>query len=279
GTYQIIVRGQVFGKFSSSQLTFVVSPRYYQTTWFLVLLIVLILAFLYLFYLTIASLVKRNIERKSKYLHYQSTSLKGQINSHLLFNIFEAVASNIKSGHQNQAYDRLISLAEYIRSLLNQPDSYEHMLEEELSFCQQYMDFMIQIYPGKFEYRIESHSEYELEIATIPSVIVQPFLENAIIHGFRYPREEPYLLQINYYHKMGYLVIQVDDNGAGIDTHKSAPKRESKGIGLIKKKIRSYYSDFKQKKRGGIKIHSKNNPLNNKTGVLVSIFLPLEIKE
>ncbi|MBI3234952.1 MAG: hypothetical protein HYZ42_13115, partial [Bacteroidetes bacterium] len=189
-----------------------------------------------------------------------------------------SVASNIKKGYQEQAYESLISIADYIRSLLNQTDSYQHMLEKELSFCQQYMDFMMQIYPGKFVYDIQSHSEHELEIATIPSVIVQPFLENAIIHGFKHSKEEPYLLQINYYYKMGYIVIQVDDNGSGMDLQSGAKKNQSKGILLIRKKIASYYSSYKSKRKAGIKIRSKKNLNNGETGVLVSIFLPLQME-
>ena len=95
----------------------------------------------------------------------------------------------------------------------------------------------------------------------IHKLLLQPFVENAILHGFRYPQEE-YLLEIGFREENGRLKIRIADNGAGFDTSvvdrimkgEPAPEKEKGHIGLENAILRfDMYTDG----RGILKIDSR----------------------
>ncbi|MBI3234441.1 MAG: histidine kinase [Bacteroidetes bacterium] len=277
GKYTLKVKANMPNNKLVSQMAFTILPAYYETTLFISLSIVVFLLVVVGINYWIWRMVGIRRKKENEFIHYQSATLKGQINSHMLFNVFQTVAHDIRYGYQEESYNTILSVADYMRQILNQADSFSHTLEKELDFCKNYLDFMSKIYTGLFKYEITSLTEHDVELVQIPSLIIQPFIENAIIHGFRNKEKHPYTLKLNYTYKMGFMIIQVEDDGMGLTELQGQKKFVSKGINLVRKKINSFYTQKLFGRKGGVKIHSKNNQYSNETGVMVSIFLPLKV--
>jgi two-component system sensor histidine kinase YesM len=94
-------------------------------------------------------------------------------------------------------------------------------LQDELSHIRNYLSIQELRFPNSFEYKIEAVEEAQ-HIA-IPPLTIQPFVENAMEHGFCYKDDEPFRIeirmQIERNAEFEYLVIHIEDNGMGFDSH------------------------------------------------------------
>ncbi|MBI3233971.1 MAG: histidine kinase [Bacteroidetes bacterium] len=178
-----------------SQLQIIVSPKFYQTIFAIVLLFIIIIGLSIAITIFTLRLIQKRTERKREVLQLQTAALKSQLDSHFLFNLFQSVSQKIKIGSYTEASESITSVAYYLRNLLHINEQFEHELEEELTFTQKYLDYMLEVYPNKFTYEFDGDID-ELSIAMVPTMILQPFLENTIKHGFIIAEKYPYHLNV-----------------------------------------------------------------------------------
>ena len=106
------------------------------------------------------------------------------------------------------------SLAYILRYAISDYDR-EVRVRDEVEWLKRYV--YLQQYRMKNQFHCDISVSPEVQDWKIHKLLLQPFVENAIIHGFRYPQEE-YLLEIRFWQENGRLKIRIADNGAGFDT-------------------------------------------------------------
>jgi sensor histidine kinase YesM len=115
-------------------------------------------------------------------------------------------------------------------------------LQEEVDRIQLYLSLEKMRFQEKFDYVLDVSSSIDTEGIEIPSMILQPFVENAIIHGVL-PLERKGLITVRIFNEFGDIVFEVIDNGTGIDNTLKNKKvsvagdHESKGMEITNRRI------------------------------------------
>ena len=137
-----------------------------------------------------------------------------QINPHYIYNVLNTVVYLAAAGKNKDVVKIVHSLIYTLHDTLNIGDgSVETVIEKELELTRCYLDIQRYRYPSMFEAEIEC--EPELEKCLIPKTVIQPLVENAILHGIL-PTEQKGTVRVEIIQKNGKLQIQVRDNGVGI---------------------------------------------------------------
>ncbi|MFN7327614.1 MAG: sensor histidine kinase, partial [Chitinophagales bacterium] len=164
-------------------------------------------------------------------------AIQAQMNPHFIFNVLNRLVEMISSAKLIQAERFVIDFAKLLRNILEQSEKDFISIREELKTLQIYLEIQRTRRRESFQYQILS--DEELDSHQIPTMLIQPFIENAIVHGVDHAE---YLTQINllFYLEEGDLHIKIQDNGIGREQASKINqnrKNESKGIGLIRRKI------------------------------------------
>jgi LytS/YehU family sensor histidine kinase len=111
----------------------------------------------------------------------QLSALRQQIEPHFLFNTLNTIAGLVREGKNDGAVDMIAGLSDLLRRTLRTPDQQQMGLGEELEVVQKYLD----IEKARFAERLQVELDVPKELlrARVPSLILQPIVENAVKHG------------------------------------------------------------------------------------------------
>ena len=166
-------------------------------------------------------------EQERLVMNARLEALSSQINPHFLFNTLNSIASLIRT-RPELARRMVIKLSNLLRKLLRTHDNFV-TLQEELESIDDYLDIEVTRF-GPDKLRIEKSVDPDTYSAVVPSMILQPIIENSIKHGLA-AKVEGGTVSIRTYRENGHLVIWISDDGVGI------PKEElesayTEGIGI-----------------------------------------------
>jgi two-component system, LytTR family, sensor kinase len=184
-------------------------------------------------------------------------ALKMQLNPHFLFNTHHSIISLMLQNENKKAISMLMKLSDFLRTTLDNNNQLSS-LSDEIRLMKFYLDIQQIRFGDKLTVRIDV--DQAAENAAVPSFILQPIIENAIIHGIA-PVSSPAMLMVNCVKVNGTLEIEVSDNGKGV---KSAKVQE--GIGL--KNTRSRLEELYNCKAG---LQIKPHPVR---GTITRIWMP-----
>ena len=159
--------------------------------------------------------LKLRLEAEQKELAVKMSELKAlrsQMNPHFIFNAMNSVQSLIIKDKKDEAYNYLTKLSQLIRKTLTTSDKSMVYLDDELDQLVNYLELEKLHFGKEFLYHI--NIDETLETIKIPSMIIQPFVENAIKHGLLH-KEGDKRLTIDFQLKSGILQCLVVDNGIG----------------------------------------------------------------
>jgi two-component system LytT family sensor kinase len=151
-------------------------------------------------------------------------ALREQLNPHFLFNALNAISTLVVDGRSAEAATMIARLSDLLRSTLERPPNDEVPLSTELQVVRQYLDIE-QVRLGD-RLRVEVDADASAMNARVPSLLLQPIVENAVRHAIA-PREQGGRIVVTAKHTGGRLLLSVDDDGPGL-----SPKAEGNGIGL-----------------------------------------------
>ncbi|USV57683.1 sensor histidine kinase [Aeromonas encheleia] len=176
------------------------------------------------------------------------TALQSKINPHFLFNALNAISSLIRIRPQ-QARQLIANLADYLRYNLNKGDELIDIQEE----LQQVRDY-VAIEQARFGDKLEVVFEVDDVHIQVPCLLLQPLVENAILHGIQ-PRSAPGRVTIEVRQLAGGIRVAVRDTGYGISQAVidgvAAGRVESRSIGLmnVHQRVKLLYGDGLQLRR------------------------------
>ena len=173
---------------------------------------------------------RRTLQLETQLTRAQLEALKNQLHPHFLFNTLNTISALI---HRDvEAADRVVSRLGDLLRLSLQEGEQEVTLAQELTFLQHYLDIQHTRFQDRLN--VEQHVEPGLLDALVPSLILQPLVENAVRHAIE-PRSTPGLIAISARRANGRVCLEVSDNGPGIGPMKSGG---CAGIGLANTRAR-----------------------------------------
>jgi two-component system LytT family sensor kinase len=168
-------------------------------------------------------------EQKRLLLEARLDALQRQINPHFLFNTLNSIASLVRVKPE-MARTMTVKLANILRGLLKEHDSYVP-LSQELSFTDDYLDIEVVRF-GAEKLRVEKDIDPQTLNVLVPSILLQPLIENSIKHGLE-PRLNGGTVTLRSRLQGGRVMIEVADDGVGMVSQPvSALKRTGNGIGM-----------------------------------------------
>ena len=143
-----------------------------------------------------------------------------QMNPHFIFNSLNAIKGLVATEKPKEARRAISDFASIMRSLLDYSREEQNSIEEEVRFLKKYLALQNLTHPDVFDFEISVDDSIDQAI-NIPVMMIQPFIENAIIHGLLTKKEKG-KIDIIFTDSDGTLVCIVKDNGVGIDERSSS---------------------------------------------------------
>jgi two-component system LytT family sensor kinase len=187
--------------------------------------------------------IEMNLERHQQLLlKARMDALSSQINPHFLFNTLNTVSALIRFD-PDAARGVVLKLSNILRRLLRKHETFV-ALRDELEFIDDYLDIEVARF-GRDNLEIVKQLDENTLEALVPSMLLQPIVENCLKHGLA-PKLEGGKIQLRTANSGGRLRIEIEDNGVGISEEKM-PHVYVEGIGLsnVRERLRVLYgTDF-----------------------------------
>jgi len=208
--------------------------------------------------------IENKLEEQQRLLvEARMEALQSQINPHFLFNTLNSIASLVRFDPE-MARVLIVKLASILRRILRKADSFV-LLRDEVEFIDDYLDIEVVRF-GRDKLRVVKELEPDTLEFAVPSMLLQPLVENSIKHGLA-PKIEGGSITLRSHVTEAQLVIQVQDDGVGISDQADPFGVAGSGIGIanVRERLKVLYGD-----NAHMTVESRDGQ-----GTLVSIILPI----
>jgi len=182
-------------------------------------------------------------EQERLLLHARMEALQNQINPHFLFNTLNSISSLVRFDPET-ARDVIMKLAKILRRLLNTSDAFAP-LREELEFIDNYLDIEVVRF-GRDKLRVVKELDPSSLDVVVPSMLLQPLVENCIKHGLG-PKIEGGSIFLRSRLSNSRLIIEVEDDGVGMGSAQLEESSSWSGMGIgmanISERLQVLYGD------------------------------------
>ncbi|MBW8688376.1 sensor histidine kinase [Chitinophaga rhizophila] len=254
GSYRFKVRSvDPAGTFSTgiTTLTINILPAFWQTAWFRILSVLLIIVLVYVYFRLRVNAVKKEARRRTaiqqQIAQLEMKALRAQMNPHFIFNALNSIQTFMMKRETEQALSYLGRFARLIRNVLDNSQLNSIPISNELRMLENYLELEKLRFGDQFTYDITVDDELDPDFTDIPTMILQPFVENAIWHGLLHKKGEG-RLSIAFYQREGSLLCVIEDNGVGRE--KAAAQRQqgkehhSRGLQITRDRLSLYNRRF-----------------------------------
>lgn len=176
-------------------------------------------------------------------------ALRSSMNPHFIFNALNSIQFYISKNERQHAIQYLSTFSKLIRGTLNSSGQNTIKLTDELELLKHYIDLELIRFEKKFNVTFNIDPKLTSENIEIPSLVVQPFVENAILHGLYGKRTEGNLSISIRLQKKEFILFEVEDDGIGrqaaqqIRTKKNLEHHKSMGISLVEERLKIINAD------------------------------------
>ena len=253
--FQIFCKNRNGNKTSSiKNVSFTISPPFWKTWWFMSIEAGFAISAVSFIFIRRAKIIdsntKREIEINKKIANLEMRALRTQMNPHFLFNSLNSIYSMINAGQNEVAGKFLLRFSKLLRIIIEQSPQAKISLEDELRLLTIYVDLEKMRFNNKFDYVLNIEDSIDPKTLLVPSFILQPFAENAIIHGLMNKKNDDKRLVIEIKLKEGELHCIIRDNGVGrsqaeIEKAKKGNKNKSVAISNTKQRLEMINIDAK----------------------------------
>ncbi|CDF77867.1 signal transduction histidine kinase [Formosa agariphila KMM 3901] len=220
----------------------------------------------------------RQLKQEKQIITLEQDMLRSQMNPHFIFNSLNSIKLYIINNDKEKAVYYLNKFSKLIRKILIASTEKEMTLEDELDTMKLYINIENIRFENEIQFNIGIEKGLNISNIRVPSLILQPFLENALWHGLSSKKNNKTIDLYVYQNAPDYINISIEDNGIGrakserINSQKIL-KRKSVGIAITKARLanfsRRYANDYK------FKIEDLYNDRNKAIGTKVLLQIPI----
>ena len=256
---------------------FQINKPFWKTLWFigisLISLVILIMIIVRNRFRSIRKNTER-IEMENKLMELEQKALQLQMNPHFLFNALNSIQGTMSEGSIPLARSQLTKFARLMRSILTNSREDFLPLSQEIEMLEQYIQVEKFCRGHKFNYTIAIDESVDPEEIQIPSMVLQPFIENAIIHGLS-KIDYPGQLKISFCVKGNILECTIIDNGIGINQSLS-DKKQSKTHASLGMEVTHNRLKFMSKNKEVDRVFIRDLSESSQVGTEVKVNIPLQ---
>jgi len=215
---------------------------------------------------------RRSTDRMTS-IEMEQKLLRSQMNPHFVYNSLTVIQSSVMKKTAKEAVNLISSMASLMRLILDNSTHEFIPFEKEIQTLRYYLELQQQRFAGQFDYALEIDPDLEEREFNIPPMLAQPFIENAIEHGFAgvgYPGTISIRFKAT---GNSHITCEIEDNGIGFSQglkKEKEPQHRSYGIEITRQRIRILQKRYNM--HAELEIIDLNH--DNKNGTLVRIQIP-----
>lgn len=245
GYYEFIVKAENQNTFSQPvSFKFSIASPFYATWWFVSFMILTFLLIVYLIYKRQLNIQRSKARQINELNASKLTAIQSQMNPHFIFNSLNSIQDLILKGDVEHSYSYITTFSNLVRRTLNYSDKDFIDFEQELKLLELYLSLEKLRFKKDFSYTLETSGITDIQV---PPMLIQPFIENALVHGLLHKEGEK-KLKISF--KLNdHLICIIEDNGIGRNQAKAIKERqrtdhESFSVQAIRKRFEILSSHF-----------------------------------
>ena len=250
GNYTFSVRTKInFNSWSEPiSIQFNISPPWWDTLWAKTIMVLIVISIIYLLVLFRFQIRQKQIGLELQSIQSEQKALRAQLNPHFFFNALNSVQHYIIQNDSKSSMRFLSKFTKLMRQVLDNSGKTLITLQQEIEILSTYIDLEVMRFRGRMSYHIEIDENINPELLLIPSMLIQPHVENAIQHGLA-PLKEGGKLIVRFHLKDDGLECLIEDNGVGRAASKpvKSKKHQSMGSQLTNDRIQLMNVLFEQK--------------------------------
>lgn len=221
---------------------------------------------------------QKQITQEKKILTLEQNMLKSQMNPHFIFNSLNSIKLYIINNEKENAVYYLNKFAKLIRKILVVSNEKDISLSDELETMKLYMNIENIRFSNEIDFKINIDKDINPENIRVPSLILQPFLENSLWHGLSSKTDDKKISIDVVKEDNDYITISITDNGVGRKVsqerkEKKTLKRKSVGIEITKERLFNFSKRFAR--MYDLKIEDLFDKQNNAAGTKVILNIPV----
>lgn len=211
-----------------------------------------------------AELIQNNLQQKV---------LRSQMNPHFIFNVLGSIQNFMLKNDNRLASNFLSKFASLTRATLNNSAAETTSLTNEINMLRDYIELEKMRLSDKFDFNIHFDPDLEIEFIQIPPMLIQPFVENSIKHGFKNLDRKGHLdLYIS--DKTNWIEFIIEDNGHGIQQNQAKPKKhQSMAMNIFEKRRKLIQQ--KHNKKFNFELINLQDTNPDLSGVRITIDIPI----
>jgi protein-S-isoprenylcysteine O-methyltransferase Ste14 len=185
----------------------------------------------------------------------QLSALRQQIEPHFLFNTLNAIAGLVRERRNDAAVSMIVGLSDFLRRVLEDSHRQQVPLSQEMDFLQKYLDIQKVRFADRLQLSVNVPSD--LLAAQVPSLILQPMVENAVKHGIA-KRAQGGLIRISAHRLNTMLTLSIFNDGPSLPDNWEQT-RPGIGISNVRTRLQSLYGDafdlrLRNQDTGGVEV-------------------------
>ncbi len=284
GDYSLEVKATRFSEVDTPKSTyfyFSIHPPFWKTAWFIFMEIISAAVLIYgIIYWRITKIRKQEQHKtlmNTMVTESRMAALQAQMNPHFIFNAINSIQSFVLNNDTQNAYDYLAKFAKLVRLVLNNSKHNSIKLQTEIETLTLYVQMEQIRFKNSFEFSCTLDKSMEdISEISIPVMLIQPFIENAIWHGIM-PLQDARKgkIELIFSQSPHFLEISIRDNGIGRKASqraKEVDKHKSLGMQLVQERLALIESH--QKRKASMQATDLFNENNEVCGTQIHIKLP-----
>ncbi len=283
GSYEFRVKASNYDGYwgeDYASLKIEIATPFHKTIWFYLLMALAILLIIYLIYRNRINQFKAQEKIKSEYTkeiaEVEMKALRAQINPHFLFNSLNSINNFILKNDNTNARKYLVKFSQLVRNILNNSSTPFISLQEELETIELYMQIESMRFDNQFSFNIDSSLSIHASNIAIPSLLLQPYIENAIWHGLLHKEGAKRIEIVLRQKDEENLEIQIIDNGIGQEAaRKLRSKSHGKSFGMQLGANRIKLMSNKDGLNGTVEVIDLKDENQQAIGTKINITLPI----
>lgn len=221
---------------------------------------------------------QQQITQEKKILTLEQNMLKSQMNPHFIFNSLNSIKLYIINNEKENAVYYLNKFAKLIRKILVASNEKDISLADELETMKLYMNIENIRFSNEIDFKIKIDEKINPENVRVPSLILQPFLENSLWHGLSSKADDKRIELDIKKQSDDYITISITDNGVGrkVSNERKLNKtlqRDSVGIEITKERLFNFSKRFAR--MYDLKIEDLFDHQNKASGTKVILNIPI----
>lgn len=276
GKYVLYIKGcnndEVFS--AEESLQFTVLPFWYEKKWFIILSFVTVAIIIFLLVRRRIAFIRSQFVFKQRLSESELKAIRSQMNPHFIFNVLNSIEAYVMDNEKRKASRLIQKFAALSRLILENSTKSLVSADKEWKALMLYTELEAMRYDGAFTYTFMVADDIQLNTLQLPPMLIQPLIENAILHGLIIDPKADAHLGVTIKKSEDKICITVEDNGVGIGnsankTAMAGVKEMSMGLTSIRERV-----EMINKKQSGGQASFTIRPGANRRGTVATICLP-----